>query len=562
MVKPFSIQAPEEVAKVYGGDKQKIAQAAQMGIVDPTAAVLAGMFIDKMRSAQMQENANPPTIAQQVMGGAPAGQGAPPASSSPAGGLGATPQAAPPMAPQGMAPQGMAPQGMAAGGSVPPYASGGGLSDVPIPDTMFDEPSNGGFGDGYAGGGIVAFAQGGDTEYEAFKRAIIQQESGGRYGVPNAQGSGAMGVGQLMPATARALAARLGLGYHPELLAGTSPEARQYQNALTDAAAKEAWNYGGGDPAKAAGYYFAGPNLSGWKGKTRQYQSDIMNRMGQSSSAPAPSAGLGALAAPPSTPPMSLESAVGEASPLYDKLFPAPKREGRDAMLAYAKELGDPEQLKKQANEDKWMTLAQIGFGIASSNSPYFLQAVGTAAAAALPAAREAKKERDARKREALKLYADVEGLDNQEAKDRVNGILNLAGKKLDMSKDEIARQFETWKTQYTQGEETKRTGMQIAGQKAVAGIAAEQRMDKGLEGLMNSYLQMGINEAKGKGIPVDLPSLKATAYEKALAEWNKYKAQQGGITDANNNGIPDMLERTGTSAAPAGFDPSQYKVH
>jgi hypothetical protein len=37
---------------------------------------------------------------------------------------------------------------------------GGGLSDLPVPDGMFDEPSNGGFGDGYAGGGMVAFAAG------------------------------------------------------------------------------------------------------------------------------------------------------------------------------------------------------------------------------------------------------------------------------------------------------------------------------------------------------------------------------------------------------------------
>jgi hypothetical protein len=54
--------------------------------------------------------------------------------------------------------------GMAMGGMVPPYASGGGLSDMPLPDGMFDEPSNGGFGDGYAGGGIVAFLTGGEVD--------------------------------------------------------------------------------------------------------------------------------------------------------------------------------------------------------------------------------------------------------------------------------------------------------------------------------------------------------------------------------------------------------------
>ena len=49
--KPFTMQSPEQIAKDYAGNKQKIAEAMQMGIVDPTAGTLAGMFIDRMRSA-------------------------------------------------------------------------------------------------------------------------------------------------------------------------------------------------------------------------------------------------------------------------------------------------------------------------------------------------------------------------------------------------------------------------------------------------------------------------------------------------------------------------------
>jgi hypothetical protein len=48
------------------------------------------------------------------------------------------------------------PMGMAAGGMLPPYMANNGLADLPVPDTMFDEPHNG----SYAGGGIVAFAGG------------------------------------------------------------------------------------------------------------------------------------------------------------------------------------------------------------------------------------------------------------------------------------------------------------------------------------------------------------------------------------------------------------------
>lgn len=117
--------------------------------------------------------------------------------------------------------------------------------------------------------------------FDAFKRAIIQQESGGRYGVPNAEGSGAMGIGQIMPETARSLASKLGLPYRPDLLAGTGQQARAYQDRLTEAAVREAWQYGGGDTRKAAHYYFAGPDRKGWGPKTRRYGEDILKRMGQ-----------------------------------------------------------------------------------------------------------------------------------------------------------------------------------------------------------------------------------------------------------------------------------------
>lgn len=154
--KPYSLQSPEQIAKDYGGNKQKIAEAMQMGIIDPTAGTMAGMFIDRMRSAAQMEAAPQQTVAQKTF--------APPAPPAPPAGLGATPQAAamPPMGeapPMGAAPQGEMPM-MAEGGMVPPYASGGGLSSMPLPDGMFDEPSNGGYGDGYAGGGMVAFAAG------------------------------------------------------------------------------------------------------------------------------------------------------------------------------------------------------------------------------------------------------------------------------------------------------------------------------------------------------------------------------------------------------------------
>lgn len=171
MPKPFSLQSPEVIAKEYGGNKQKIAQAMQMGLVDPTAGTLAGMFIDRMRGAQSQEAANPPTVAQQVfappappapMGGAPP-MGAPPMGAPPAPPMGAAPPAppmgAPPAPPMGGMPPGAPPMGMADGG----------LAMLPIPESMFDEPMDG----EYAGGGIVAFADAGLTSAPDY--SVLQQ---------------------------------------------------------------------------------------------------------------------------------------------------------------------------------------------------------------------------------------------------------------------------------------------------------------------------------------------------------------------------------------------------
>lgn len=105
----MDMMSPEKVAAKYGGDKQKIGQAAQMGLLNPTVAVMAGMFIDRMRGAAAKEQAPQSTVAQDTMA-APAG-------------LGAISQA--PME--------------------------GGLEALPTPNLDNAE---------YAGGGIVAFARG------------------------------------------------------------------------------------------------------------------------------------------------------------------------------------------------------------------------------------------------------------------------------------------------------------------------------------------------------------------------------------------------------------------
>lgn len=127
MAGPYEINAPKDIAMQYGGNKVKIAQAAQMGLIDPTSAVLAGMFIDKMRTAQIEESAPQQSVAQEVM--------------------------APAMA----APQMGVPSG-------PPQEAG--IASLPVPDEMFTA----------ADGGIVAFANGGVTLSDVMRRATMEEQ--------------------------------------------------------------------------------------------------------------------------------------------------------------------------------------------------------------------------------------------------------------------------------------------------------------------------------------------------------------------------------------------------
>ncbi|CAB4190298.1 hypothetical protein UFOVP1193_50 [uncultured Caudovirales phage] len=140
--KPFSMQSPDALIELSGGNKQKLLQMVQAGSIDQTSALLAAMKIDKIRSAAQLEQAPQQTVMQKAF--------APPA---PPAGLGATPQGM--QMAGGPAPQGAPPMQMA---SAPPpmgmpQMAGGGLTTLPVPDAMFDEHT-------FANGGIVAFKDG------------------------------------------------------------------------------------------------------------------------------------------------------------------------------------------------------------------------------------------------------------------------------------------------------------------------------------------------------------------------------------------------------------------
>lgn len=143
--KPYSLQSPEAIAKEYGGDKRKIARAAQMGMIDPTAATVAGMFIDRMRLAAVEEQTGDQTVAGKVFApqiaqvGLPAAPGAQMAQQMP------TQMGAAPQMPDQPMPQ---PVMTAADGGYMEMNEG--LMSINVPEDMYN----------YGGGGIVAFAAG------------------------------------------------------------------------------------------------------------------------------------------------------------------------------------------------------------------------------------------------------------------------------------------------------------------------------------------------------------------------------------------------------------------
>jgi len=66
-MKETDLMSPSKVAEAYGGDKRKIGQAVQMGLIDPTVGVMAGMFIDRMRAAAAKEQQPSTTVAEEVL---------------------------------------------------------------------------------------------------------------------------------------------------------------------------------------------------------------------------------------------------------------------------------------------------------------------------------------------------------------------------------------------------------------------------------------------------------------------------------------------------------------
>jgi len=388
------------VAKTRG-NPQQIMQLVMGGQINLTQGLLAKRLADSVVAEQQKAAVPTTTVLQDSF-----------------------PQAAPPVqAPA--APPMQAPPGMGAP-AAPPMQAPPGMAEGGLAQLDFAAPD-------YADGGMVSFAAGDELDPEQLRRALIQQESGGDYGILNAEGSGAMGAYQFMPDTARALARRLGLEYRPELMRGDrgrSEEGRAYQDRLGTAQLQDIIEFSGGDLNRAAAYHFAGPNQSGWGPRTRRYQQQLSARYGAGEgSGAAPAAGAAAAPATGNADIMAQIAAIGRptevdpAAALAQVRAAAPTSTA--ALEAYRARLGeveDPEKVRKRAELG---ALFQAIGGVRPGMNPLEALAQGFAGTgASLQAAEERGREREL---EQLRGVADIERMQNQMTREEFQLATQLA---------------------------------------------------------------------------------------------------------------------------------------
>lgn len=395
-----------------------------------------------------------------------------------------------------MAPQ--MPMGMAAGGMVAPYASGGGLGDLPIADTMFDEPSNGGFNDGYAGGGLVAFANGGSAYGPWFEEQATRAIPG-------------IGVSSRIRTAAR------------NAQVGGAPNSYH----LTDDARDFV-------PPKGMDSRSLAQKLKSLYGAGF----DVINEGDHVHVEPGPKSARMTKSTPRNA---NVSTPQGRAVSLDDSMMLGQQmladlpREGLDRARSVALEDLTPEKQEHERKQDMWQALAQMGFRLASSNSPFLLQAIGEAAAATLPEVQASKRERRAIKNEAIKTLMAVEDVDRKTATAGVE--LGMEVYKSGLTQEQFDKRMGLEERQLSQQAQLAREEMR--NRKDVAETAAEVRMDKGLERLTKMFeIKMRDDAAAGRwktpsgGKPSET-DIKYWAAVNAYAEWKKYnqtqQAQGGG---------------------------------
>lgn len=477
---PFSLGSPERLAKFFGGDKQRILQALQNGALrrfapapmDQTLALAAANFIDDTNAAAATTSAPQQTLFEQKFAPQQAPMGAP-------AGLGATPQAAA-MPMMGMPAPAPAPAPEAA----PPVGmSMGGLTSLPVPDDMFDEPNNG----SYANGGLVAFSGGGtaggwgshieDTLYKLDPNIEIS----GRARTParNAEVGGVANSYHMIDA-ARDVRVPKGMD-KPTFIAQLKSVFGSDYDIL---------------PSKGNSVHVEpGPEL-GKKVRAGAAPSNAPAQAPERDTATAEGRF------------MSIEDAMGFGGRMLSDL----PREELERAKASARETLDPANQKKELDYDNAMALAKFGFNVATMPS------IAEAALATIPEMEASKKERKAAKNAAVRDLMAYEDIDRKTAMARAE--LGMDVLKSTMTMDQAEKNLALQKEQIQSSERI--AVLNRAAQLEAARISAEGKTtdfetyaNAIYAGLRKSNAQ-GLLEKDGKKYSFADEALRAMAVRKA----------------------------------------------
>lgn len=346
-------------------DKPTLARMVQMGQLDARTALMAGMMRDRIVQAEMKPP-SPPTVAEEVM------------------------------QPMG--------QRMGMGAPQPQQVAAAGISQIPVPENMFEEPQE------MAGGGIVAFQAGGSRKLDPKVAALMQANPGmtasqaikllSRVGPTATFGAGLAATDALMATdTGVGSDAAMGSGYdyateemaggRPDIPVGTTGTREDtrgfmdYMRAAGLAPKEQVMDPVTGKfvdvPSKEL-FRSASPGLAGAPVEVAPPVEEVK----------APAAAAAPRAKPKETPPSEVALITEEGG----KLLP---RQGLSVtdFRAQQKEFGIKDDvdadLKKQIDElaagskgdreqAKYMAMLQAGLGIMGGTSPYALQNIGAGA--------------------------------------------------------------------------------------------------------------------------------------------------------------------------------------
>lgn len=504
------LNAIDGIVRQTAGNKDAIKRLIQTGVISEMQGVLAGMRADEISKAGMLGKGNMPTVAQQVLSPQP-----PQGMTSPAPPQMGVPSVPPPMPPH--TPQDMQPQ---------PGMASGGIASLPVPNDMFNSAVGDSDTQAYAPGGPVAFSNGGMTDKE-YLDYIRRKESHGRdydkNGKPLRSRAGAMYAMQVLPSTAR----DPGYGVNP--ISAETPE--EYNRVGSDLALALRKKYG--DVGGAMAYNWGPGNYQKWRdagspaegipSETRNYISEL--------------GGLNAAAAMPER---NMDSAAGRAGSLEDLMgmMGSINKKSDEEIAATDKyrailtERASDEEYEKQRKEDMWATLAQIGFNMASSKSPYVLQAIGEAAAAALPEAKADKKYRKETRDRAIEGLMELGARDRKEATESFKAVVPLWQEGI--RAEQFQKEYGLKERQVANEREYQQ------GMVAAADYKAKHPNMSDLEAKVAWVLEEG--HAKDR--------LGALKYLKDNGLHN-FGGIQSGAVDANMDGIPDAMSGGGGGQAP-----------